>query len=306
MEPESGAAPESVPQKTNFKWGVIAVAIIFSFIIIGTALGTHFYRERGFGWLTVAEPKNPDDPDGDGLMNWEELVWHTDPNNPDTDGDGISDGDEVRARSNPVVSGAGADTYADWSGTTPSERLVANLSATETLYLSGGLSEEEIDAAIRGAAEDVPDPDFTENVPLSALNIGTSTPVGAYTEVLMFILKEATNVREHELTVFKRAAKNGTYGGIPQLKETGLLYKQIEAALIVMEVPESLAAKHLGLVNAVGTLANTVNAMSQWSGDPVASLAYANAFIGAETGVNRAVPALLDAITEILDSEEAS
>ncbi len=33
------------------------------------------------------------DSDSDGLKDWEEALWGTDPHNPDTDGDGVSDGD---------------------------------------------------------------------------------------------------------------------------------------------------------------------------------------------------------------------
>ncbi|MBI3627416.1 MAG: hypothetical protein HY220_01515 [Candidatus Sungbacteria bacterium] len=47
------------------------------------------------------------DPDHDGLKNWEETLWHTDPNNPDTDGDGVSDGDEVKKGCDPTVKGCG-------------------------------------------------------------------------------------------------------------------------------------------------------------------------------------------------------
>ena len=36
-----------------------------------------------------------DDPDGDGLVNFDEYVRGSDPNDPDTDGDGLSDGAEV-------------------------------------------------------------------------------------------------------------------------------------------------------------------------------------------------------------------
>ena len=31
------------------------------------------------------------DNDGDGLQNWEETMYGTDPDNADTDGDGLSD-----------------------------------------------------------------------------------------------------------------------------------------------------------------------------------------------------------------------
>ena len=49
------------------------------------------------------------DNDNDGLKDWEEGLWRTDPNNPDTDGDGTNDGDEARDGRNPLT--AGPDDY---------------------------------------------------------------------------------------------------------------------------------------------------------------------------------------------------
>lgn len=46
-----------------------------------------------------------EDSDGDGLREWEEAVYKTDPNKPDTDGDGLSDGDEIKQNRNPLVKG---------------------------------------------------------------------------------------------------------------------------------------------------------------------------------------------------------
>ncbi len=43
-----------------------------------------------------------EDPDNDGLKNYDEYVFHTDPNSPDTDGDGISDYEEFQQASNPL------------------------------------------------------------------------------------------------------------------------------------------------------------------------------------------------------------
>lgn len=42
------------------------------------------------------------DTDEDGLKDWEEVIYGTDPYNPDTDGDEISDGDEIAQGSNPL------------------------------------------------------------------------------------------------------------------------------------------------------------------------------------------------------------
>ena len=48
------------------------------------------------------------DTDGDGLKNWEEALWHTDPNKSDTDGDGVPDGQEVKESRDPLAKGAGS------------------------------------------------------------------------------------------------------------------------------------------------------------------------------------------------------
>ena len=51
-----------------------------------------------------------EDPDADGLTNYEEYQRGTDPNNPDTDGDGVSDGDEIANGTDPL------NPDSDWDG----------------------------------------------------------------------------------------------------------------------------------------------------------------------------------------------
>ena len=45
------------------------------------------------------------DTDGDGLKDWEEVLWKTDLNKADTDGDGTPDGEEVRLGRDPLKKG---------------------------------------------------------------------------------------------------------------------------------------------------------------------------------------------------------
>jgi len=45
------------------------------------------------------------DTDGDGLKDWEEPLWRTNPENADSDSDGTNDGDEIAAGRNPTVAG---------------------------------------------------------------------------------------------------------------------------------------------------------------------------------------------------------
>lgn len=45
---------------------------------------------------------SPDDLDGDGVTNDDEIANGTDPNNPDTDGDGLTDGEELELGTDPL------------------------------------------------------------------------------------------------------------------------------------------------------------------------------------------------------------
>ena len=47
------------------------------------------------------------DSDGDGLRDWEEVLWKTDPQKNDTDGDGTADNDEILAKRDPKTPGPG-------------------------------------------------------------------------------------------------------------------------------------------------------------------------------------------------------
>lgn len=63
------------------------------------------------GWLTpgpyrAASPKDANDTDKDGLQDFQELAWHTDPTQKDTDSDGASDFDERARGTDPRVAGA--------------------------------------------------------------------------------------------------------------------------------------------------------------------------------------------------------
>lgn len=49
--------------------------------------------------------KSSIDSDNDGLLDWQEEFYGSDPNNPDTDGDGTNDGDEIKQDRDPTIPG---------------------------------------------------------------------------------------------------------------------------------------------------------------------------------------------------------
>ncbi len=69
-----------------------------------------YWETQRFGGLQFSPG---DDPDGDGLLNQEELLLLTDPNRADSDDDGLSDYDEIRTYANLGLNPADSDTDDD-------------------------------------------------------------------------------------------------------------------------------------------------------------------------------------------------
>ena len=72
------------------------------------------------------DPYDPDDSDGDGISDDEEIANGTDPNNSDTDGDGLSDSEEILTGTDPNVGDTDGDGLSDGeeitqTGTDPNE-----------------------------------------------------------------------------------------------------------------------------------------------------------------------------------------
>lgn len=68
------------------------------------------------------------DIDKDGLLDYEEVIYGTDPLNPDTDGDGFLDGEEIASKRNPLIPG-------------PNDELIKNLTQRVSELTLSGLAE---------------------------------------------------------------------------------------------------------------------------------------------------------------------
>ncbi len=66
------------------------------------------------------------DTDNDGLPDWEEALWKTDPKNPDTDGDGTPDGAEIDAGRDPLVANTAGP------GKEPNDKIDPKIIASNT------------------------------------------------------------------------------------------------------------------------------------------------------------------------------
>ena len=217
------------------------------------------------------------DTDGDGLKDWEEALWQTDPNNPDTNGNGIKDGAEIAANRDLPAS------------TTPktARQLTASDQFSRDLFTryvtikqtgSGdpadynnyaGIVQSYIDqeaatmsAKIYGAS------DFKiikDETPVDIRNYGNA--IGA-----LFIDYSAPKF-ENELIVLQRAIDNNNPLELDKLDANILAYQKGRSALLKMTVPSIFSPDHIALTNAISTIALGIESMKLSFSNPIKAAA---------------------------------
>lgn len=137
------------------------------------------------------------DSDGDGLKDWEETLWQTDPKNPDTDGDGTTDGEETTQNRNPLKASS-----PDTSDTFPTEtEMVKDPDETNlTFAFANNLFESGVLQAI-GPRGEVTSTDFLEHFVLpNKVNpelLLKSTPVITSNDLLVVASNDPTAVKAY-------------------------------------------------------------------------------------------------------------
>lgn len=85
---------------------LIPLVLLGGFLLFSYTRDTHAPEIKA---IAIKERSSQDnlsiDADQDGLKDWEEQMYGTDPHNPDTDGDGTKDGDEIAQGRDPLKKG---------------------------------------------------------------------------------------------------------------------------------------------------------------------------------------------------------
>ena len=149
-------------------------------------------------------------------------------------------------------------------------------------------------------AQNVQPAAIVPNISLADLNVKDGAPVSTYLQLISVIMSQSSQVNEYEVSVFSQTVANNVTTGTPTLENDAALYRRIAAALLIMEVPQSLASKHLDVVKSVGALGNAVADMASWKGDPIEALVDIDAFNKAEAYAQNSVNALVAAATPLV------
>jgi len=168
--------PQKSFKKFNIVVGILALSIgisIGGYLVLKSKIGVASISEQlsqileqSKKTVTGCQPKPEDktkDSDNDGLMDWQETTWKTDPCKPDSDGDGYLDGEEVASGYNPAIA-APNDELPDTDPTKP-RALPGNL----TQALAGNLRKKITDQGLESISGALDTTDL--NTPNRLVNI---------------------------------------------------------------------------------------------------------------------------------------
>lgn len=232
------------------------------------------------------------DSDNDGLSDWEERLWGTDPLLPDTDYDGTTDGEEVAQKRNPLIAGPNdALTSLAATSSAVSQNNTAHPftegsfaeSFAQTYIAMGqgtGWSEKQkIDLAEKLLAE-IQGNDIlkTEKVislqQLTRTDLNTPHSYNAYALGLKARLAENRPAEpENEATLLQRAIETNHSANFEKLGAIALSHEKTADALSALPTPAGLAIAHLELVNSLYNISIAVYGMQRAQNDPIAGLA---------------------------------
>ena len=238
------------------------------------------------------------DSDADGLKDWEELLWKTDPNKADTDNDGTNDNEEITLNRNPLKAGPN-DKISDKEDLVAQEKAIADSrqNTMTTVYArrfmeayltlknqKRELTDSDKDGLVKSLMDNIKsDIKIKDSYDISNIKIigGQKANLEKYAREIKKILIDEKPIKENVVIVFNRLLKNlndkknaGTYeSDAKKILDNGEAYKQGATKLVSIEAPDILAEYHLALINNLNGMQEAVRAMSVVANDPMKGLA---------------------------------
>lgn len=227
------------------------------------------------------------DTDNDGLADWEEVLYGTDPHKADTDDDGMSDTDEIKKGRDPLEKGAGTGAHAITSTQSAYKKPAAPLTETEKLsrnffaqYMTlrqSGLQKDtdSRDAAMRQALEqsltDATPKQYTRS-DIRVITVTDPLDLRAYGNAMGSAIKDNQVPSRNETVILRESIDKQNAAILKELDPILASYIKMRQALLKVPVPEPMVDTHLKFINAISSLIFASQSFQKLYSDPVVAL----------------------------------
>ncbi len=244
---------------------------------------TESLQEGGDGLVYDTEPLAnliSKDADGDGIVDWEENLWGTNPNKKDTNDDGIEDGKEIaRLKAEQNLSAKGESSLVwDEANLTKTDKFSRELIATvATLSQNGGVDQETIDKIGISLAEQVKNMPVEKVYKLSDLKIIKDESVRAV-QSYKNIMSSTINKHQTKRTAidileeFLADQNNIDPTILLELDPIILQTQNVIGGLIEINTPQSLSVLHLNFINSIQQILENIINIKLYDSDAIMAL----------------------------------
>jgi len=215
------------------------------------------------------------DTDGDGVQDWEENLWGTDPTKSDTDGDGAND--DVAISKLRIQNGGSAGAPND-EVLTETDKFSRELFATvATLSQAGPVDEKTIEKLSASLSEQIKNPKVKKVFLLNEIKTrgdNSAESFNLYIEQIAEIYKKYP-VQGNVISILEEFSKDFERPNVEALEKLDPIIKHSEDTLeelARMEVPAELAVLHLDLLNSLQRLKENITDLQFFETDTIVAM----------------------------------
>ncbi len=213
------------------------------------------------------------DSDGDGLYDWEELLWGTNPHKQDSRGDGVSDAEYVSRLKAERLRTASLPNTPSRLATNTGE-LGKSLFADYMLSRQGGMTPAEMDATVAGILDNAAN-QYNSSLESRIGNMYTLqnlTVISANEQnVRLFGNRFAEIFMPHAEVIFSPTGAD--FNSLPQVAaEVATSYRSMAKDLSAMAVPATMAHDFVSLLKALSGAAIVIDDIAKLHSDPLVML----------------------------------
>lgn len=253
----------------------------------------------------IATTASQTDTDNDGLPDWEELLYNTDPKNPDTDGDGTSDGEEIKLGRNPLLKGPKDSlTSKDSSVATSTPEEKENLTLTDTFarnFFTKYMNTQQSGVKITPDNVDQFASDYLRTATLPTISTkqyaGSDLSLVDSDKAHISSYKDATTAvfgkywpssseKTNELSIMQQAFSKSDTKALDQLTTVISAYQNTLNNLLKIPVPKLAMSIHLNVVNSLATYIQTLKMIQVAYTDPMSGLVGLNEYSTSQSNIS--------------------
>lgn len=258
------------------------------------------------GTETVEDIVNRD-TDKDGLLDWQESLFGTDPTKKDTDGNGVPDNAEVEKITAEARQNGGFDLNLNEENLTETDKLARELFSTvASLNQAGAVDQSTVEQLSSSLIEKIKNSTPRKTFLISDIKIvknDTAQAVKIYNDTLDKISKDYPYPKKTIPDVLEKLVIDGENIDESVLPELDPIVKQLNKILseiLKVPVPESLASLHLEFINELQKLSENVSDIRLYDTDIIIALSGINKYETTATNLDSAAINLSDAIKQRL------